>query len=538
MSQPFTESAPRFKILPAYQFHYVVESHGEGLGFPELLSQLNEENIELVLIPPLVKDLILQLWQINESTLAELVESEYLVPKYAIRQNNSHDCGVAVIEIAVAKRERNEWRRSGEALELLTSLPDNSTNLVFLDPQYEPVNNVLKLDYPLYSQSDYQILSILEQVARILKPSGSWLRSQAEFAFLIQKHPTNSKLFKNRSLGNVWEENSLPTNQRNHPHQKPRELIRTLIEATTQKGDLIVDPCAGSFVVLEVCQELEREFIGVDLTYNQRKKLPPIHPGEILREELLKPYCLTSLKLAQSIKVDQQKIQAVIEEKGNIDADLSYRLGLYFGFREDYWLDLQKHYELDQEVENLANRYPSPQYPLSVNKLAPRKLLLVAQARNLRELSNYPANRLEKLREQRNYILKESSKLYREEQEYKRKQLLWYQEEAGFTQPSHQKIKKRQKITKLEDVEKLTHELYQASPRRLRDRHMTVTNKPSKGIDFQEIFEKKYKKNPFSETKKHYLKAFQEFLGRQHSDGEKLSDEELKPFLDKKGDFK
>ena len=50
-----------------------------------------------------------------------------------------------------------------------------------------------------------------------------------------------------------------------------------------------------------------------------------------------------------------------------------------------------------QEVENLANRYPSPQYPLSVNKLAPRKLLLVAQAKNLRELSNYPANRLEKL---------------------------------------------------------------------------------------------------------------------------------------------
>ena len=50
-----------------------------------------------------------------------------------------------------------------------------------------------------------------------------------------------------------------------------------------------------------------------------------------------------------------------------------------------------------QEIENLANRYPSPNYPLSVNKLAPRKLLLVARARDLRELSNYPANRLEKL---------------------------------------------------------------------------------------------------------------------------------------------
>jgi DNA modification methylase len=44
-------------------------------------------------------------------------------------------------------------------------------------------------------------------------------------------------------------------------------LIKALITATTEKGDLIVDPCAGSFIVLEVCQELNREFCGVDLTF-------------------------------------------------------------------------------------------------------------------------------------------------------------------------------------------------------------------------------------------------------------------------------
>jgi len=44
-------------------------------------------------------------------------------------------------------------------------------------------------------------------------------------------------------------------------------LIKALIKATTEPGDLIVDPCAGSFVVLEVCQELAREFMGCDLTY-------------------------------------------------------------------------------------------------------------------------------------------------------------------------------------------------------------------------------------------------------------------------------
>jgi hypothetical protein len=62
-------------------------------------------------------------------------------------------------------------KQSGEALELLTSLENNSTSLVFLDPQYEKVGNVVRLDYPLYPQSDYQILRILEQVGRILKSS-------------------------------------------------------------------------------------------------------------------------------------------------------------------------------------------------------------------------------------------------------------------------------------------------------------------------------------------------------------------------------
>ena len=62
-------------------------------------------------------------------------------------------------------------KQSGEALELLSSLENNSTNLIFFDPQYEPVKNVLAVNYPLYSQSDYQILRILEQVERILKSS-------------------------------------------------------------------------------------------------------------------------------------------------------------------------------------------------------------------------------------------------------------------------------------------------------------------------------------------------------------------------------
>ena len=62
-------------------------------------------------------------------------------------------------------------KQSGEAMELLTNLTNNSVSLVFFDPQYEAVRQVLRTDYPLYSQSDYQILRILGQIERVLKPS-------------------------------------------------------------------------------------------------------------------------------------------------------------------------------------------------------------------------------------------------------------------------------------------------------------------------------------------------------------------------------
>lgn len=87
------------------------------------------------------------------------------------------------------------------------------------------------------------------------------------------------------------------------------------------------------------------------------KDLHPIHPGEILREELLKTYDLTAEQLAKCIKVESAIIKEVVQEKRNITPELSYRLGLYWGVREDYWLDLQKHYELScwKEQQKLAS---------------------------------------------------------------------------------------------------------------------------------------------------------------------------------------
>ncbi|RIA79644.1 hypothetical protein C1645_745774 [Glomus cerebriforme] len=72
---------------------------------------------------------------------------------------------------------------------------------------------------------------------------------------ILPKYFSNTKQNGEGSFGNVWEEPVVPNQQRKHPHQKPRGLIRALVEATTKKRDLIVDPCAGSFVVLEVYEE-------------------------------------------------------------------------------------------------------------------------------------------------------------------------------------------------------------------------------------------------------------------------------------------
>jgi antitoxin HigA-1 len=95
------------------------------------------------------------------------------------------------------------------------------------------------------------------------------------------------------------------------------------------------------------------------------KDLHSIHPGEILREELLKTYKLTPQQLAKSIKVEEN----VVKEQRDITPELSYRLGLYWGVREDYWLDLQKHYELEcwkeqQELKKIVKQVQ----PISLEK--------------------------------------------------------------------------------------------------------------------------------------------------------------------------
>lgn len=76
-----------------------------------------------------------------------------------------------------------------------------------------------------------------------------------------------------------------------------------------------------------------------------RKKLTPIHPGKILREELLIPLNISPQELAQEIKVPKEQINWVCEERGDITFDLATRLALYFNSTPQFWMNMQKSYE-------------------------------------------------------------------------------------------------------------------------------------------------------------------------------------------------
>lgn len=86
------------------------------------------------------------------------------------------------------------------------------------------------------------------------------------------------------------------------------------------------------------------------------KRLPPIHPGEILREEFLKPMRLSQYRLAQDISVPPRRINEIVHRKRSITADTALRLSRYFGTSERFWLNLQNRYDLEVERARLRGR--------------------------------------------------------------------------------------------------------------------------------------------------------------------------------------
>lgn len=78
-----------------------------------------------------------------------------------------------------------------------------------------------------------------------------------------------------------------------------------------------------------------------------QKKLPPIHPGQILREEFLKPLDLNANQLAQKIFVPAGRITQILNGQRAISADTAIRLSKFFGNSPQFWLNMQSHYELE-----------------------------------------------------------------------------------------------------------------------------------------------------------------------------------------------
>lgn len=200
-----------------------------------------------------------------------------------------------------------------DGLELLGMLDDATVPVAFFDPQFRGVYDKMKygnedtsrnnVRVKLPQMSEEVIIKFTKEIGRVLIPSGhlflwmdkfhlctdfrNWVngtslsvvdmvtwdkgrmglgyrtRHQTEFCVILQKEPRRAKgVWTVRNIPDVWLE-KIP--KRTHPHNKPVRLQAQLIEATTAPNDLVIDPAAGSFSVLEACHLKGRNFLGCDI---------------------------------------------------------------------------------------------------------------------------------------------------------------------------------------------------------------------------------------------------------------------------------
>ena len=87
-----------------------------------------------------------------------------------------------------------------------------------------------------------------------------------------------------------------------------------------------------------------------------KKKLPPIHPGEILLEEFLVPMKISQYRLAKGINVPPRRINEIVHGKRAITADTALRLGKFFDMEAQFWMNLQSRYDIEVEKDRLSRR--------------------------------------------------------------------------------------------------------------------------------------------------------------------------------------
>lgn len=215
-------------------------------------------------------------------------------------------------------RNKINRRNKGDGLALLKSVADRSVPLVMFDPQYRGVLDKLaygnegermKDRLALPQMDPLAIWAMGVEIARILKPSAHcalWMdklmvcnfnpsiifseaadedhemnivdlitwdtqrfgmgyrtRRRGEYLMILQKSPMRAKAsWHDHGIPDVWPEKIA---HRDHVHRKPHELLKRIIGAVTRPGELVVDPCAGSFSTFDATCELNRDFLGCDI---------------------------------------------------------------------------------------------------------------------------------------------------------------------------------------------------------------------------------------------------------------------------------
>ncbi len=210
-------------------------------------------------------------------------------------------------------------------IDLLKSIEDDYSPLVFFDPQYRGVLDSLsygnegerqKERATLPQMDDQTIVEFIAQIDRVLKPSGHlmfWVdkfillsqigsytsfspqlkivdmitwdklrmgmgyrsRRRSEYLVVLQKIPIRAKnVWVDHAIPDVWAEKIETSAKKIHPHIKPQGLISRLILATTKPDDVIVDPCAGSFLSLKSANQMGRHFLGCDLSTGEVDFIP------------------------------------------------------------------------------------------------------------------------------------------------------------------------------------------------------------------------------------------------------------------------
>ncbi|MFQ5717852.1 MAG: HigA family addiction module antitoxin [Nitrospinales bacterium] len=98
----------------------------------------------------------------------------------------------------------------------------------------------------------------------------------------------------------------------------------------------------------------------------RKKKMLPLHPGEILLEEFLEPKEISQYRLAKDIHVPPRRINEIVHGKRSVTADTALRLGRYFDMSPQFWLGLQMDYDLDVAQDSLENRLETEVQPHAV----------------------------------------------------------------------------------------------------------------------------------------------------------------------------